>query len=174
MLAALAPVTSFRARREMFSAGPKAGASGVSLRCRVPRPCLFCQIARAGVPAHVVLETPELLAFLDHRPLFKGHTLLVPRAHIETLDDLPRELLPAFFGAAQRISRALQGALGVGGTFVAINNRVSQSVPHLHCHIVPRTKGDGLKGFFWPRGKYESEEEMARIAANIRSALVDV
>jgi len=137
----------------------------------VSKPCLFCQIARGEVPAHAVLQTQELLAFLDHRPLFKGHTLLIPRAHVETLDDLARGMLEPFFGAAQRVSRALQAGLGAGGTFVAINNRVSQSVPHLHCHIVPRTKGDGLKGFFWPRGKYGSEEEMAGVAGAVRRAL---
>ena len=135
------------------------------------KPCLFCQIARAEIAAHAVLETPDLFAFLDHRPLFKGHTLLVPRAHIETLDELPPDLLAPFFAGAQRVSRALQKALGAGGTFVAINNRVSQSVPHLHCHIVPRTKGDGLKGFFWPRTQYANEEEMADTAAAIRRAL---
>jgi histidine triad (HIT) family protein len=137
----------------------------------VTKTCLFCEIARSAIGVHAVFDTPLLLAFLDHRPLFKGHVLLIPRAHIETLDDLPRDLLAPFFSAAQRISRALQSALGAGGTFVAINNRVSQSVPHLHCHIVPRTKGDGLKGFFWPRTKYASEQEMAEVAGAIRRSL---
>jgi histidine triad (HIT) family protein len=135
----------------------------------MPKPCLFCQIARGEVQAHTVLESPELLAFLDHRPLFKGHTLLVPRAHVETLDDLPGAQLAPFLEAAQRISRALREALGAEGTFVAMNNRVSQSVPHLHCHIVPRRKGDGLKGFFWPRTRYADDAEMGRVAAAIRA-----
>jgi histidine triad (HIT) family protein len=137
----------------------------------VTKICLFCEIAHSAIGAHAVLDTPQLLAFLDHRPLFKGHVLLIPRAHIETLDDLPSDLLAPFLSAAQRISRALQAALGAGGTFVAINNRVSQSVPHMHCHIVPRTKGDGLKGFFWPRTKYASEQEMAEVAGAIRGSL---
>jgi histidine triad (HIT) family protein len=135
------------------------------------RGCLFCGIAAGKVPAHLVLERSECVAFLDHRPLFKGHTLLIPREHIGTLAELPESLLPGFFVAARDLSRAIEEAMEAEGTFVAMNNRVSQSVPHLHCHIVPRRKGDGLKGFFWPRTKYADESEMAEIARTIREAL---
>jgi histidine triad (HIT) family protein len=140
----------------------------------VPPPrweCLFCGIAAGKVPAQLVLERPQCMAFLDHRPLFKGHALLIPREHIGTLEELPDSLLPPFFGAARDLASAVQEAMEAEGTFVAMNNRVSQSVPHLHCHIVPRRKGDGLKGFFWPRTKYTSEGEMAETAQAIRKAL---
>jgi histidine triad (HIT) family protein len=133
--------------------------------------CLFCSIARGERPAHRVLEDEACIAFLDHRPLFPGHTLLVPRAHHETLADLPRELLAPLFANAQRLARAMETALVADGSFVAINNKVSQSVPHLHVHVVPRKKGDGLRGFFWPRQKYESEEAMAAVARILREAL---
>jgi histidine triad (HIT) family protein len=116
-----------------------------------------------------VLDTDAIVAFLDHRPLFPGHCLVIPREHVETLGDLPGPLTAPLFDAAAAVARALEGGLGADGTFVAINNRVSQSVPHLHVHVVPRRRGDGLRGFFWPRGRYESpvamEETRARIAA---------
>jgi histidine triad (HIT) family protein len=135
-------------------------------------PCLFCQIAAGSQPAHPVLLADEHLAFLDHRPLFPGHLLLIPRDHVETLPDLPEGRVGGFFGAARLLCRAVQGAMGAEGSFMAVNNRVSQSVPHLHVHIVPRTKGDGLKGFFWPRKPYESDEQMAAVAGRIK-AVVD-
>ncbi|MBP7149270.1 MAG: HIT family protein [Acidobacteria bacterium] len=116
--------------------------------------CTFCEIARGHLPADIVLEDDAVLAFLDQRPLFPGHVLLVPREHVPTLADLPPELLAPLFRAAQRLARAVEAALGAEGTFVALNNRVSQSVPHLHVHVVPRSRGDGLKGFFWPRHPY--------------------
>jgi histidine triad (HIT) family protein len=122
--------------------------------------CLFCRIVSGEVPATVVYEDDKSLAFLDHRPLFYGHTLLVPRVHVETLGELPVSLVGPFFKAAQLLSRVIEAALGAEGTFVAMNNRVSQSVPHLHVHVVPRRRKDGLKGFFWPRTKYKSEDEM--------------
>jgi len=136
----------------------------------VPPPdCLFCQIARGQTPAARVLETETVIAFLDHRPLFPGHCLVIPREHVDTLGDLPRPLSGPLFEAAAAVARALEAGLGADGSFVAINNRVSQSVPHLHVHVVPRRRGDGLRGFFWPRGRYESpvamEETRARIAA---------
>jgi histidine triad (HIT) family protein len=133
--------------------------------------CVFCRIVAGEVPAHVVLETDDLLAFLDTRPVFKGHVLLVPRAHVETLPDLPAALRDPFLEQAQRLATAVEDALGAHGSFVAINNTVSQSVPHLHLHVVPRTKGDGLRGFFWPRTKY-ADGEAAAYAAKLRDALV--
>ena len=113
--------------------------------------CLFCRIVSGEVPAVVVYEDENTLAFLDHRPLFPGHTLLVPRKHFETLGDLPATQVAPLFKSAQLLSRALESAMEAEGSFVAMNNRVSQSVPHLHVHIVPRRRKDGLKGFFWPR-----------------------
>ena len=123
------------------------------------------------MPAHVVSETEQTVAFLDHRPLFPGHTLVVPREHVETLRDLPPELLTPFFAEVQRLAAAVQDAMHAEGSFVAENNVVSQSVPHLHVHVVPRRKKDGLRGFFWPRSKYADEDEMAAAAAAIRSVL---
>ena len=123
--------------------------------------CVFCSIVAGDVPADVVLETDTLLAFLDQRPVFKGHVLLVPREHVVTLPDLPADLRDPFLAAAQRIATAVVDELGAQGSFVAINNTVSQSVPHLHLHVVPRTKGDGLRGFFWPRHKYADGERAA-------------
>ena len=132
--------------------------------------CVFCQVVAGDLPGHVVLETDDLVAFLDTRPLFKGHVLLVPREHVDTLPDLPAALRDPFLEAAQRIATAVIEALGAQGSFVAINNTVSQSVPHLHLHVVPRTKGDGLRGFFWPRTKY-ADGEAAAYAEKLREAL---
>ena len=125
--------------------------------------CLFCRIVSGEVPATIVYEDEQSLAFLDHRPLFHGHTLLVPRVHVETLGELPVSLVGPFFKTAQLLSRVVETALEAEGTFVAMNNRVSQSVPHLHVHVVPRRRKDGLKGFFWPRTKYKSEDEMVAV-----------
>jgi len=111
------------------------------------------------------------VAFLDSRPVFPGHTLVVPKDHVETLADLPDRDAAPFFASVRRLADAVERGLAAGGTFVAINNKVSQSVPHLHCHVIPRTKGDGLRGFFWPRGRYASEEEAAGFAARIRAAI---
>lgn len=135
--------------------------------------CLFCRIAAGEARADTVLETEDLVAFLDHRPVFKGHTLLVPRSHVVTLPDLPARLRDPFLAAGQRLATAMVDGLGAQGSFVAINNTVSQSVAHLHLHVVPRTKGDGLRGFFWPRTKYSSEEERAEYAARVAAALLD-
>jgi histidine triad (HIT) family protein len=134
-------------------------------------PCLFCQIARREHESEVVLDDALCFAFLDHRPLFPGHCLLVPKAHHETLGELPAELVAPLFANAQRLARAVERALAAEGTFVAMNNRVSQSVPHLHVHVVPRRKKDGLRGFFWPRQKYASAEQMRTTAEAIRGAL---
>jgi histidine triad (HIT) family protein len=133
--------------------------------------CLFCRIAAGDEDAAFVLEDDEFVAFLDHRPLFHGHVLLVPRAHHETLADLPGDLIAPLFERAQLLSRAIPEAMGKPGSFVALNNVVSQSVPHLHVHVVPRKPKDGLRGFFWPRTKYESAKQMAAVAAKVRKAV---
>jgi histidine triad (HIT) family protein len=133
--------------------------------------CTFCRIAQDELVAHKVFEDAHFVAFLDHRPLFPGHCLLVPRAHRETLLDLPTAQCGPLFAHAQRLSRAVEVGLKADGFFVAINNRVSQSVPHLHVHIVPRRKKDGLKGFFWPRHGYAGEAEMAATRDAIIAAL---
>jgi histidine triad (HIT) family protein len=133
--------------------------------------CVFCAILAGEKPAHLVLDEPDMAAFLDARPVFAGHCLLVPRAHHETLADLPGHAVGPLFLGAQRLARAVESAMGADGTFVALNNRVSQSVPHLHVHVVPRRRKDGLRGFFWPRTRYGSEEEAAGVAATIRAAL---
>ena len=133
--------------------------------------CTFCKIVAGELPAHVVLDDDCCMAFLDVRPLFPGHTLLVPREHHETLADLPGPLVEPLFARAQLLSAAMEDVLGAAGSFVAINNKVSQSVPHLHVHVVPRNRKDGLRGFFWPRTKYGSDEEAAEVAARLRSGL---
>lgn len=132
---------------------------------------MFCEIIAGTAPAQIVLDEPSVLAFLDRRPVFAGHTLVVPREHHVTFPDLPPELMPTVLEAAQRVSRLMPEALDAQGTFVAMNNIVSQSVAHVHVHVVPRTKGDGLRGFFWPRRPYESVDEMAQYAARLRAAL---
>jgi histidine triad (HIT) family protein len=137
--------------------------------------CVFCAILRGDTPAAFVIGEPggdtPVAAFLDVRPLFKGHTLVVPRDHHETLPDLPANLLAPLFGEAQRIAAALEGDIGAAGSFVALNNRVSQSVPHLHVHVVPRRRRDGLKGFFWPRTRYDSDTDLHDWAGRLRAAL---
>jgi len=132
--------------------------------------CVFCSIIAGEVPAEIVLDEPDLVAFLDARPVFKGHTLLVTREHVVTLPDLPATLRDGFLEAAQRLARAVVDGLGAQGSFVAVNNVVSQSVAHLHLHVVPRTKGDGLRGFFWPRTRYD-DGEAAQYATQLREVL---
>jgi histidine triad (HIT) family protein len=132
--------------------------------------CLFCAIANGSTPAEIVLDEPQFVAFLDIRPVFKGHLLLVPRDHVVTLPDLPAGLRDGYLEATQRLATAVTIGLGAQGSFVAMNNVVSQSVAHLHCHVVPRTKGDGLRGFFWPRTKY-ADGEAREYAARLRAAL---
>jgi histidine triad (HIT) family protein len=134
--------------------------------------CLFCSIVAGETPSDVVLETPVVVAFLDHRPLFPGHTLVVPRAHFETLRDLDDATRDELFAQVQRVAAAVQDATGSAGSFVAMNNVVSQSVPHAHVHAVPRNRKDGLRGFFWPRTRYASDGEMAAVAARITEQLV--
>jgi histidine triad (HIT) family protein len=134
--------------------------------------CVFCAIVAGSVPAFKVIDSPAGVGFLDTRPVFKGHVLVVPRTHVVTLPELPPADLPEYFGLVQRVSAAVPAALGATGTFVAINNIVSQSVPHLHTHVVPRTKGDGLRGFFWPRTKYADDAEATAYATKIAEQLV--
>lgn len=133
--------------------------------------CLFCEIAAGDVPARIVLDEDEFVAFLDTRPVFKGHTLLVPRRHVVTLPDLSADLRDGFLASMQRLATAMVEGIGAQGSFVAMNNTVSQSVAHLHCHVVPRTKGDGLRGFFWPRTRYADDAEAADYAGRISRAL---
>jgi histidine triad (HIT) family protein len=133
--------------------------------------CVFCEIVAGDRPAARVYEDDEHVGFLDARPLFHGHTLLVPRAHVETLPELPAAAVGPYFTAVQRLSVAVPQAMEAAGTFVALNNVVSQSVPHLHCHVVPRRFKDGLRGFFWPRTKYADDAERDAVAARIRAAL---
>jgi histidine triad (HIT) family protein len=133
--------------------------------------CVFCKIINNVLPASIVYEDADHVAFLDARPLFEGHTLLVSRAHVETLADLPPDAVAPFFTLAQRLSVAIPQAMDAAGTFVAMNNTVSQSVPHLHCHIVPRNVKDGLRGFFWPRTKYADDAARDAVAARIAAAL---
>lgn len=136
-----------------------------------PRPCVFCEIVRGERAAVVVAETAHTIAFLDHSPLFRGHTLVVPRDHVATLRELPDDLLVPFVTALRRVAAAVEDGLGADGTFVAQNNVVSQSVPHLHVHVVPRRRKDGLRGFFWPRERYADDAEAEGYAARIRAAL---
>ena len=132
--------------------------------------CVFCAIVSGEAEAHRVVEDDDFVAFLDVRPVFRGHVLLVPREHVVTLPDLPAHLRDPFLALGQRLCTAMLDGLGAQGSFVAINNTVSQSVPHLHLHVVPRTKGDGLRGFFWPRTRY-ADREAAEHAERLRAVL---
>lgn len=133
--------------------------------------CVFCGIVSGELAAHRVLENETVVAFLDKKPLFHGHVLVIPRAHVVTLPDLPSAEIAPFFTSVRTLARVVPTALGAEGTFVAMNNVVSQSVPHLHAHVVPRKKKDGLKGFFWPRTSYVSDAAMDEVASKIRAAL---
>ena len=133
--------------------------------------CVFCQIVQGALPASIVYSTDDTLSFLDHRPLFPGHVLVIPRLHHETIEDTPSDLLGPLFGVVQQMSRAVGEALDAPGTFIATNTRVSQSVAHFHVHVVPRRKGDGLRGFFWPRQPYEDSEHQERVRQAIAAAM---
>ena len=135
--------------------------------------CLFCRVVGGQSPAAVVLEDELTVAFLDHRPLFPGHCLVVPKAHHETLGSLPPALVGPLFESVRLVARAVEHGMRADGSFVALNNRVSQSVPHVHVHVVPRRQKDGLRGFFWPRQKYENEDALARTRDAIRAALLE-
>lgn len=137
----------------------------------MPDACLFCRMIQGQVATPVVYQSEVAFAFLDHRPLFPGHCLVVPRRHIETLAVAPPDLLGPFFAEVQLLARAVEGAMEAQGTFVAMNNRISQSVPHLHVHVVPRNRGDGLRGFFWPRTSYASEEEIETVRAAVEAKI---
>ena len=138
------------------------------------RDCAFCRVVRGEAASHIVLADEISLGFLDHRPVFRGHCLLVPRHHVPTLADLPSALVGPLFANAQLLSRAMETGLQAEGSFVAVNNRISQSVPHLHVHVVPRRRQDGLRGFFWPRQRYQSDEEMRRIQDLLRAAVTEL
>ncbi|MBI1897538.1 MAG: HIT family protein [Acidobacteria bacterium] len=133
--------------------------------------CIFCSIIARERTAHIVHETEDCLVFLDSRPLFPGHCLVATKQHVETLLDLPDPLLKPLLAAARLIARAVERGLGAEGSFVAVNNRVSQSVPHLHVHVIPRRKGDGLKGFFWPRTPYRDEKHIEEVLASLRAGV---
>src|SRR6266436_10400204 len=135
--------------------------------------CAFCKMVRAD-DGFRVFEDEQTIAFLDHRPLFAGHCLLIPKSHLETINDLPDSLLAQLFANVRLLSAAVECGMLAEGTFIAANNRVSQSVPHFHVHIVPRTKGDGLKGFFWPRRKYKNTEEIDSVLSALRGAIAKV
>jgi histidine triad (HIT) family protein len=137
----------------------------------LPEDCLFCRIAAGNEDAAVVLDEQHAVAFLDHRPLFPGHCVLITRQHYETLADLPPDEVGPFFSTAQLLSRAVVESMGAQGSFVALNNVVSQSVPHLHVHVVPRRRKDGLRGFFWPRTKYEDEAHVERTRDAVSKAI---
>lgn len=137
----------------------------------VAEPCRFCEIVRGDVPSWRVMEDEATIAFLDRRPLFPGHVLLIPRLHVSTLPELPEELVAPLFGTARFLAKVVEEALEAEGSFVAMNNRVSQSVPHLHIHIVPRRRGDGLKGFFWPRNQYRSESDALVVLGRLRETV---
>lgn len=136
--------------------------------------CAFCRIISGEIESRIVFEDAVSLAFLDHRPLFPGHSLLVPKNHYETLNDLPAELIEPLFTNARLMALAVEQAMGAEGTFIAINNRISQGVPHLHIHIVPRRKKDGLKGFFWPRNPYKDEAELLKTRKAIQKAVARI
>lgn len=139
-----------------------------------PDSCVFCEIAAGREPAAIVFEDEHCVAFLDRRPVFHGHTLLVPREHFDTLPDVPPPLLTPLFATVQLLERALEAGLGADGSWVAVNTRVSQSVPHVHIHVVPRKFQDGLKGFFWPRQRYRDEAHIASTAQAITTAIAQL
>ena len=137
----------------------------------VSKPCVFCAIERGEADACIVHRDEQVLAFLDRTPLFLGHVLVIPRAYIATLPELPVDQVGPLFQRVQLITCAVQRAFDAAGTFVAMNNTISQSVPHLHIHVVPRNKGDGLRGFFWPRQRYRDAAHMEETAAALRAIL---
>lgn len=139
----------------------------------MPKGCVFCSIIAGDAPAHVVLDDDVAMAFLDRTPLFVGHTLLVPKVHHVTLGDLPAELVDPLFQRARLLAQVMERTLGAAGSFVAMNNTVSQSVPHLHIHVVPRNRKDGLRGFFWPRTAYDSESQAAETASRLADGYQD-
>ena len=136
--------------------------------------CVFCSVVAGETEAHRLLDDEVAVAFLDRRPLFPGHVLVVPRPHIATLTDLPAADVGPFFSRVRRVTGAVEAGMAAAGSFVALNNRVSQSVPHLHVHVVPRNPKDGLRGFFWPRTRYDDDAHAAATAARLRAALAQL
>lgn len=132
--------------------------------------CIFCRIVKGDLKTDIIAEDENTLVFLDHSPVFPGHLLIVPRQHADTLLDLPDDQLTPFFGQVRRASKAVETGLGAEGSFLAINTKISQSVPHLHAHVMPRRKGDGMKGFFWPRRDYTDETHRSDVVAKLREA----
>jgi histidine triad (HIT) family protein len=133
--------------------------------------CVFCKIARRAIPAETIYEDSHSIVFLDNGPLFAGHCLVCPRQHYDTLMDVPPELLQPLFANVQMIARAVEAGLGAEGSFIAVNNKISQSVPHLHVHVIPRRRKDGMKGFFWPRRPYRDQDELRETADALRRAV---
>lgn len=133
--------------------------------------CVFCKIIAGTIATDVVYEDAHVIVFLDNAPLFPGHCLVCPRQHYDTLMDVPREALSSLFGAVQLIGQAVEKGLDAQGSFVAVNNKVSQSVPHLHVHVIPRRRGDGMKGFFWPRRPYKDKEHATSTVKALQDAL---
>ncbi len=140
----------------------------------MPQACVFCRIVSGEIGAYKVFEDDRTIAFLDSGPLFPGHCLVCPKQHIDTLADLPAELIAPLFANTQLVAKAVETAMNAEGSFIAINNKISQSVPHLHVHVVPRRRKDGLKGFFWPRTPYRGEAEMAAVQESLRAALAAI
>jgi histidine triad (HIT) family protein len=165
------PCSSTRKTLELILSRPDGCHAKGGYPFMTSKPCPFCQMALGEHPAQIVFEDDVSLAFLDHRPLFPGHLLLIPREHHATLGDLPPSLIGPLFANARLLSRAVEEGLEAEGSFVAVNNRVSQSVPHLHIHIVPRRRRDGLKGFFWPRHPYRDESEIRAVQLALRAAI---
>jgi histidine triad (HIT) family protein len=137
----------------------------------MPDSCVFCRIVAGEIPAHMVHEDEKTIVFLDNGPLFAGHCLVCPKQHYDTMYDVPKSMLAPLFSTTQLIAQAIEQGLGAEGTFVAINNKVSQSVPHLHVHVIPRRRKDGMKGFFWPRRPYRDTTEAAETAATLRATI---
>ena len=135
------------------------------------RDCIFCRIISGDIPADIVLSTTECVVFLDAKPLFPGHVMVVPREHYETLSDLPEQLLKPLYACVQKVARVMESALGAQASFTCNNNKISQTVPHLHIHVIPRKKGDGMSGFFWPRHGYTGDTHRAEVVALLRKAL---
>jgi len=154
--------------------GLVADSKPVSMEILSNNVCLFCKIASGELAARIVFEDEISVAFLDHRPVFPGHCLLIPKEHFETLADLPAKLIEPYFKNAQLLARAIESGMQADGTFVGMNNKVSQSVPHLHVHIVPRRRKDGLRGFFWPRTKYKTEADAELVQSAIREAVSEL
>jgi histidine triad (HIT) family protein len=154
-----------------MSDGAQAKANETRVKETKAKPCVFCAIINGEVKADVIDEGEHWIAFLDHRPLFRGHTLLVPKSHIRLLSDLPADRVGEFFAEAQRLERAVEDGLGADGSMILINNVVSQSVPHLHLHVIPRRKKDGLRFWLGPRHPYDAEHPAEEYAARIRAAL---